>query len=130
MEIMMALGDFRFQLDTAAYQELERTQNYDWKFKKPVGKRPIGQFLGIGEEKINLIGTIYPHFRGGLQQLQNMRDIAGKGESLLLVDGRGKVWGEFCITMVREKQTVFAAGGLPLRQEFHLEMMRQAEDIE
>jgi len=77
-EIMMALGSYRFSIDSAAYQE--RLQ-----------RRPALQFVEAGEESIELSGLIYPHFKGGLEQPDTMRAEASKEQPLLLVDGLGFV---------------------------------------
>lgn len=92
-ETMMALGAFRFSLDTAAYQDFKRSQTYRWQSQERLLRRPALQFLGLGEETIELNGLIYPHFRGGLTQVETMRVEANKGSRLVLVDGLGFVWG-------------------------------------
>lgn len=120
--IMLALGAFRFGLSTAAYQNLERTSAWRWESVPRVGVRPAQQFVGPGEDTVSMDGTIYPSFRGGLGQLDAMRAEADKGEALLLVDGTGKVWGEYCITEVRETQTVFFSNGMPRKIDFSLSL--------
>jgi len=39
-ETMMALGDYRFSVDTAAYQELKRSQAYRWQPQERLLRRP------------------------------------------------------------------------------------------
>lgn len=120
--VMLALGDFRFSLSTAAYQTLERTSAWRWESVARVGVRPAQQYVGPGEDTVSIDGTVYPSFRGGLGQLDAMRAEADKGEALLLVDGTGKVWGEYCITEVRETQTVFFSNGMPRKIDFSLSL--------
>ena len=127
-EIMLALGDFRFSVGTAAYQQLRRTVEYRWPSQARVGRRPSRQFVGIGEETIGLDGVIYPHYKGGLGQLPDMRTAAGKGEPQTLADGLGNIWGKFCILRVEETQTVFASAGVPRKIEFRLELANYGED--
>ncbi len=126
--VMMALGSYRFSLDTAAYQEFVRTTRYRWQQQARVGRKPAHQFVGLGQDDIELIGVIYPHYKGGLGQLQTMRNEAGKGKALLLVDGLGYIHDEWCILEIEEKQKVFERGGLPLKQEFRLRMTAYGED--
>ena len=38
--IMMALGSYRFSMDTAAYQEFRRQTSYRWTEQDRVGPRP------------------------------------------------------------------------------------------
>lgn len=125
--VMMALGDFRFGLDTAAYQELSRSNSWRWPSVERIGARPALQFVGPGEDTITLNGQIYPHFRGGLGQLAAMRKEADKGEPLMLVDGRGIVWGKFVITDLRETQGTFFSNGAPRCQEFDLTLQAYGE---
>ena len=47
-EIMMALGEFRFALDTAAYDRLRRSDTYRWQAQDRLGRRPAQQFTGHG----------------------------------------------------------------------------------
>ncbi len=127
-EVMMMLGRYQFSLDTAAYQNLHRDAEYRWPEQSRIGRIPARQFVGPGGETIEIEGSIYPHYRGGLGQLERLREIAGRGRPLLLTDGRGKVWGTWCIERVSETQTVFFGNGDPRRIEFRLTLARYGED--
>lgn len=118
--VMMALGEFRFSLSTAAYQDLSRTNSWRWPSVDRIGARPAVQFVGPGEDSVSMSGVIYPHFRGGLGQIEAMRREADKGEPLMLVDGRGQVWGKYVITDIREGQTEHWSNGAPRKQDFDL----------
>lgn len=116
--IMMALGVFQFSIQTAVYQELNRHTEYKWPSQHRFGKRPSSQFVGKGEDTITLPGVIYPEYRGGFQQIERMRLLAGLGKPLMLVDGLGKIMGRWVIESIDEKQTLFAAFGAPRKMEF------------
>lgn len=118
--VMLALGDFRFSLNTAAFQELSRSNSWRWPAVDRIGARPASQFVGPGEDCIRINGQIYPHFRGGIGQIDAMRAEADKGEPLLLVDGTGRVWGKYVITDISETQAVFFSNGAPRRQDFDI----------
>ena len=124
MNVMMMLGGFQFCILTAAYQELNRQSEYKWPSQHRFGQRPSSQFVGIGEETITLAGIIYPEYRGGFHQVDNMRAMAGRGQPMLLVDGLGKLWGRWMIESIGEKQTLFAAFGAPRKQEFTLQLRK------
>ena len=49
-ETMMALGSYRFSIDSAAYQELKHSQAYRWQAQERLQRRPAMQFVGAGEE--------------------------------------------------------------------------------
>lgn len=126
--VMMALGDFRFSMDTAAYNRIAYTAAYRWAKQDRVGRNPAAQFTGPDLQTIDLSGTIYPHFAGGLGQTRAMRTMAAQGTPLVLVSGRGKVIGRVVILEVTEEQTVFFDNGLPKRVDFTLRLQEYGED--
>ena len=125
---MMTLGNFQFSIDTAAYQGLKRENSWRWAKQERIGRDAAQQYIGPGNDKVTLDGTIYPHFRGGLGQLDAMRSLADQGEELRLVDGRGYVLGTYVITRISENQAIFASEGVPLKQEFQIELALYGED--
>ncbi|WP_218644496.1 phage tail protein [Thiomicrorhabdus cannonii] len=120
--VMMMLGPFMFALDTAAYQSLTHTVEYKWADLERIGNRPMSQFTGIGKETVEMPGVIYPHYKGGLHQVQAMRELAGLGKPLPMVDGTGKIWGEWVIEQVQETLRVLVKNGAPLKIEFSLNL--------
>ena len=125
---LMALGNYRFSLDTAAYQSLTRSTEYRWQPQDRLGRRPAHQYLGPGQDEINLEGTIYPEYRGGLGQLDRMREEANAGKPLLMTDSTGRVWGRWVIRRVEETQRVFSVAGTPRKVEFRLQLSHYGED--
>lgn len=122
---MMAIGPFRFSMSTAAYQRLTRTSEWRWPAQNVIGGKPVKQFVGPGEDRIEIQGAIYPAFRRqrqGLAQLAYMREAAAMGEPHLMVDGTGRVWGLFVIESVTEDQAVFFADGAPRKIEFSMSL--------
>lgn len=122
--VMMQLGAFQFGINTAAFQSLQRKNEWRWPSQDRFGKPPVLQHVGQGAETITLPGVIYPEWRGGLEQLDAMRAQAGKGEPLTMIDGRGNVMGKWAIESVEEKQAVFASAGVPRKVEFTLQLRR------
>lgn len=64
LEVMMALGSYRFGLGTAAYQSLTRSAAWRWPAQDRLGAHPVRQFCGPGEQTIQLAGVIHPHYKG------------------------------------------------------------------
>lgn len=95
-DVMMGLGEFRFSIDTAAYQSLRRSNEWRWASQPRIGRRPALQAVGVGAHTITLSGFILPHWRGGLKRLDEMRVMGDKMEPLALTDGNGLVWGGIC----------------------------------
>ena len=125
---LIKLGGYTFSIDSAAYQTLSRTTEYRWRAQPRVGRLPAHQFIGPGEETLSLEGVIYPHFKGGLGQLDAMRAEAGKGEPLMLVDGTGRIWQQWVISGVEETHKILFEDGTPRQMEFRLQLSRYGED--
>ena len=123
-EVMMQLGIFQFSIDDATYQRLTRSTEYRWARQARIGTNDALQFTGYGPETIELEGVNYPHFRGGLKQVDKMRTQASIGIPLPLVSGIGKVLGLWVVEAISEGQEVFAAQGIPHRQDFTMRMAR------
>lgn len=127
-EILMALGPFRFCLAYAPYDRLRRSVQYRWPRIERAGRRSAAQFTGIGDETVELSGTFYPGYSGGLGQIDTLRAYAGQGQPYILSDGRGRIWGKFVIESAEETQTVFFADGTPRKIEFTLKLLHYGED--
>ena len=127
-EILMTLGGFQFAITTAAHESLQRDTAYRWEKQDRLGREPAMQYIGPGEDRITLAGRIYPHYRGGLGQLDTMREIAGDGEPQQLVDGLGNVLGPYCITRITEGQVAYVGPGIPRRVDFTIELARYGAD--
>jgi len=123
-EVMLQLGFLQFSLDNAAYQRLNRSTEYRWARQPRVGSNDAIQFTGYGPETIEIEGVIYPHFRGGLKQIDRMRTQASIGIPLPLVTGAGRVLGLWVVEAITEGQQVFAKRGIPLRQDFTMRIAR------
>jgi phage protein U len=125
MDYMAKLGEFAFSIGTAAFQTMERVSSFRWAENERIGANPGLQFIGPGAESISLQGVIYPHFRGGLGQVDRLRTEAGAGKPLLLVyasERVGQILGYWCLEEVREVRTVFDSGGVPRKIEFSLQL--------
>ena len=112
-EVLLTLGDYQFSMDTAAHDQLQRSTSYLWKQQQRLGRDAAQQFLGKQSESIKLSGTIYPHFRGGLEQMAELREAANEGEPLGLVDGRGNNLGQWVVKQITESESNYIAEGLP-----------------
>ncbi|WP_323010026.1 phage tail protein [Paracoccus sp. (in: a-proteobacteria)] len=126
--VMMALGAFRFGVNRANYQHFTRAASWRWQGQDRVGRRPALQYLGPGSDEITLEGVIYPHFKGGLRQVELMRLVADQGLPLILVDGLGWVWERWVIAGVEERKSLFMADGAPRRIEFSMTLLAYGSD--
>lgn len=132
MKVYMArLGSFMFGLDTAAFTQLQRVSGYKWEEKNRIGRDPALQFTGTETETITLSGVIYPHYRGGLQQMEQLRQQADRGLPLPFIyasEYAGQYLGRWCVSGITEDRTVFFEDGRPRRIEFQVSLKRYGED--
>lgn len=122
--VMLRLGTFKFGINTAAYQTLQRKTEYRWASQDRFGQREALQFTGPGSDTITLEGAIFPAFRGGTGQVDILRALAASGQPQTLIDGLGNILGRWVIESVEEGQGTFAQFGIPRKQEFTAELRK------
>lgn len=127
-EVMLTLGTYQFEMTTAAHDSLQRSKAYRWVTQQRLGREPASQFVGPGVETISLKGKIYPHFHGGLGQIDKMREEADAGEPLSLVNGRGVNMGQWCIKSIGDTEKKFIGPGLPRCIDFSLTLEAYGPD--
>ena len=127
-DVMLAVGDYRFSLGTAAYERLRRTWAWRWAQQDVLGAEPFQQYIGPGHTELVINGYVTPHFKGGLKQVDAMRAEADKGETLSIVDSLGEIWGDFVITGITETRRDIGPIGLPLRIEFQVTLVSTVVD--
>jgi len=127
-DVMMKLGSFGFQTDTAAYQELRRESEYRWQQQSRLGVAPAQQFMGVGGDEISLNGVVFPVLmhNKNTRPMEALRTLAKQGKPLRLIaapqGNTGYILGLWVIAQVGETDTHFAKGGLPQKVEFTLHL--------
>ncbi len=126
--VMLALGPFRFEMGQATYQSLAMSQSWRWPEQARIGREPALQFTGREPAEIRLQGVLFPGFDAGLSQVEEMRELADRGEALQLVDGLGRVWGAWVIVEVGDTRSVLMDDGQPRRVGFEVKLKAYGED--
>lgn len=126
--MMMAFGMFVFGLGTASYQELQRRTAWRHAPQGRVGRRPARQFLGPADDTITLTGTLLPHFTGGQQNLDRLRDMANVGAAWPLIEGNGTFYGLYVIDDMNERKSHQTRDGSAQMIEFDITLQRVDED--
>lgn len=126
--MMMALGMFVFSLSTAAYQELQRQTDWRHVSNSRIGAAPARQFVGRGEDAINLPGIIFPELAGTALSLDSLRLMANTGKAWPMVEGTGRIYGLWIIESLSETRTLFFPDGTARRIEFTLSLKRTDDD--
>ena len=122
--MLMALGQFVFQLPDLAYNELRRSSAWRHPGNSRVGAREGRQYVGPGEDTITLSGVLVPEIAGKRLSLTTLRNMADAGDAYALVDGVGNVLGAWVIDHLQEGATHFTWDGIPRRTEFTLSLAR------
>lgn len=125
---MMTLGTFVFSLPTLAYQQLQRQIAWRHATSDRVGARAAAQYLGVGEETLQLEGSVAKELTAGEPSLNMLRDLAQDGQPLPLVDGRGYVYGAYVIKGISETQRTFFPDGAARELQFQVDLLRVDED--
>lgn len=112
---MLALGMFVFERRTLPYQSMQHSKNYRWASNDRVGKPPAYQFLGEGENAIQLAGTLYPAITGGRISLLAVELMADEGRAWPLIEGTGNIFGMYIVETVSTTHTEFSATARPER---------------
>ncbi|WP_067519542.1 phage tail protein [Endozoicomonas ascidiicola] len=122
VEPQLALGAYRFGTTTAALQEMDETSEWRWADKEVIQGKPRSDYIGPGLDSLELPGVIYPHFRGGLGQVEAMKAEADKGSPLRLVLGTGQDMGLWTIRRITQRKTVLQQQGVPLKIDFRISL--------
>ena len=117
-EVLLSLGEYQFGMSTAAHDSLQESTAYRWVTQYRLGRDPALQYVGPGQRTLKLSGTIYPHFRGGLGQIAEMKAEAEQAEPLTLVDGQGTNLGTWVIKKISETQSNYVRDGIPKKSRF------------
>lgn len=121
---LMTLGMFIFGMDSAAYQSLQRSREWRHATSERHGARDAAQFVGPGAETITLAGLIVPELGGKFAALEVLAEMATTGDTWPLIDGRGRIYGNYRIIRLEEDQRNILAGGAPRMVDFRLELHR------
>ncbi len=122
--MLLSLGDFRFSIDTAAFDSLDLSAEYPWARVDRLGNHPQLQAMGKEHRTMTLKGIIITTYRGGVGQPEALREMAGRMEPLELVSGDGRAWGKWCVKGIQESDSYFFRDGVPQKQTFDLELER------
>lgn len=130
-EVMLALGEYQFSVDSSRYQELEKRHSWRWLTYQRVNQKSASQYQGPGSSEMTLNGVIYADVAQDVQQLEKMKAEGDKGTPLRLVSGSsalGRDWGLWCMLELSEKQTHHLPDGTPLKQEFTIRLKEYGPD--
>lgn len=121
---------YYFNLDTAAFDELQRKTAYRWAGQERLTRDIAQQAVGQGEETLTIKGAVFPLFKAGISQLDALRAIGKQLLPVSLTTGYGAVLGTWCLKSIDEDQSALLAGGIPRKQAFSLEFVKYGDDLQ
>ena len=125
---LATLGMFVFETGTLPFASLDRQTDWRYAQAERFDARAATQFIGQGEDKITLAGVLVGGQIGDYAALTRIRSMADAGESYPLVDGIGRVLGNWFIRSLKETQTLFFVDGVQRKSDFSLDLERASED--
>lgn len=122
--MLAAIGMFVFETNSALFDRLRRSR--DWRHDRSdrFGARPASQFLGPGEDRISITGTLVPELVGDYFAIETLARMADEGEAWPLADGLGNVIGTYTIERIDEEKDNFTEEGIARRNAFSIELAR------
>ncbi|CAM3791935.1 phage tail protein [Castellaniella denitrificans] len=127
-DVLLILGAFPFMVGTAAHQSLKRTNEYRWAKQDRLLRTPARQFVGVGDERVDLDGYLLPHYTGGADSITVLRAAAARGEPQEMIDHFGMVYGRYVVESIQETGSELDAHGQPRRVDFTLSLSIYGED--
>lgn len=121
---------YYFNLDTAAFDELQRRTAFRWTGQERLTRDIAQQAVGQGEDTLSIKGAVFPLFKGGISQLEALRTIGRQLLPVSLTTGYGAVLGSWCLQKIDEDQSALLAGGIPRKQAFTLEFTKYGDDLQ
>jgi uncharacterized protein len=123
-QTLLTLGLFVFGMDSLAYNGLQRKKSARHAKSERHGARPATQYLGPGDDEISLEGTLVPEVQGSFGSLDRLIEMFDSGDSWPLIDGDGKVWGNFEIKNIDERHRNIMGGHKPRQVDFGIDLVR------
>lgn len=121
MPQQMAIGDFVFGLGSGfPYETLSRKTSGGWSSMDIIASKPFSQNTGQDLETLRLAGKT--QWGAGMDKLDALRAMANARTPYVMVDGIGRVWGQWKMMSVQEEQRRVIDDGTATLIEWTLEL--------
>lgn len=127
--VMLKLGNFKFGLETAAFDELSQSFSYNWASQAKLNTTPAKQFTGESDRTASFSCTAYPGQLGERDFALKLHEAATEGKPLLMITATGTITGYWCITGISLSNKRYR-GALPAKQTFDLKLSYYGERYE
>ncbi|QHH99227.1 phage tail protein [Acinetobacter dispersus] len=127
--MLMALGQFLFTTDVLSFNELQRQRQWKYGSNAVAKGRDAVQFMGAGEDTVTLTGVIYQeHGFGRRQSIDDIAAMADRGQSYLLVDGSGYIYGVYKIDSLDETKGILTDIAVARKIDFTIKLSRTDDE--
>jgi hypothetical protein len=123
-ETMMALGDFRFSVMKANLDTVSTVESWIWAEQNIIGESPVSQYVGKNSVVKTINGRIYRNYANGvgLNQINDMIEMANTATPLQLVDGAGNVYGDWVIMSIDYQEELIDQNATAKRITFKMQI--------
>ena len=122
--MLYALGPLVFDVAPLNVHEADRSAEADFANKDLMGRRKGHEFVGEGDERINMRGRLFPEKLGGLAGLAMLDQMRASGAPQILVRGDGTKLGWFIVKRVSEQHGHLGRTGIGRQIEFDIDLLR------
>ena len=102
MIVLGILGMFIFSMSSIPFQSYDRSQNWNHPHQNTVGGTPPSQFTGSEPEEVTINAELRPEITGGVQRIEDLREMAQTGKAYPFILGNGQVLGSYVIVSIKE----------------------------
>lgn len=110
--MLMCIGASVVEVYPLNFENVDRKSTASFAEKSVVGRRPLLEAVGEGEETFELSGKLFPHRFGGLGALELLRTQMASQETLPFMRGDGVPLGWVVITDVQDKSKYLGPQGV------------------
>lgn len=84
-EVLLALGPFQFYMTGQSFQTMKNDAEFRWEPQKRLSRDVAEQFIGPGEQAVEIDAILYPQRFGGDQMPAEMKAAARTGTVMPLI---------------------------------------------
>ncbi|OJJ10596.1 hypothetical protein BKI51_18830 [Alphaproteobacteria bacterium AO1-B] len=119
-----SLSRFIFSPLRGSYEQLEEIWRFSWAKPKPIGSRPVKQWMGVGDTEITISGGIWPELQPeGTFKIEQIAEQAGRGQPMSLLLGSRSL-GLWCVEEIKKTSTLIEFDAIPGAIEFEIKMSK------
>ena len=117
------VGGVVFELTPLNVEDVDHSTSSDFVKHPVMGAQQPVEFMGPGDDKLSLSGSIFPRALGGEAELALLEDLQRQGQAVLVTRGMSRL-GWFIITSLRRRHRYLSPNGIGRKIELTIEIER------